>query len=125
MACINVIAAETDEEAHRLATSLYNSFLNVIRGTAFPLKPPVENMDELWNEAEELAVRSMLRYAFIGSAATVKAQLDSFLQATGVDELMITTHVFDHAARLRSYEIVSDITNKADEENSVLAKSLH
>jgi luciferase family oxidoreductase group 1 len=112
MACINVIAAETDEEAHWLATSLYHSFLNVIRGTAFPLKPPVESMNGLWDEGEEFAVKSMLRYAFIGSAATIEAQLDAFLLGTGVDELMITTHVYDHTARLRSYEIVSTLQEK-------------
>jgi luciferase family oxidoreductase group 1 len=125
MACINVIAAETDEEAHWLATSLYNSFLNVIRGTAFPLRAPVDNMDEFWNEAEELAVRSMLRYSFIGSAATIEKKLDTFLQVTAVDELMITTHVFDHAARLRSYEIISNLKQKTGNEYPALANSSH
>lgn len=112
MACVNVIAADTDEEADRLATSLYNSFLNVIRGTAYPLKAPVESMDSIWNDAEEFAVKSMLRYSFIGAPATIEAQLNRFLHETGVDELMITTHVFDQTARLHSYELLSDIKKR-------------
>jgi len=109
MACVNVVAADTDEEAHFLATSLYQSFLNVIRGTAHPLRPPVKSMTGLWDEAEKYAVQSMLKYSFIGSAESVEAQLNTFLQETGVDEIMVTTHLYDHAARLRSYEIVSQI----------------
>jgi luciferase family oxidoreductase group 1 len=109
MACVNVVMADTDEEAHWLATSLYTSFLNVVRGTAHPLQPPVESMDGRWNEAERYAVQSMLRYSFIGSAATVETRLRMFLRETRVDELMVATHVFDHAARLRSYELLAHL----------------
>jgi luciferase family oxidoreductase group 1 len=107
MACVNVVVADTEEEAHFVATSLYTSFLNVVRGTAHPLQPPVESMDGRWSEAERYAVQSMLRYSFIGSAATVEARLRAFLRETWVDELMVATHVFDHAARLRSYELLA------------------
>jgi luciferase family oxidoreductase group 1 len=109
MACVNVIAADTDDEAHYLATSLYVSFLNIVRGTASKLQAPVSNLDDLWDEPEELAVQSMLRYSFIGSPDRVASQLTNFLQQTQVDEIMVATHLFDPAARLRSYEIVSRI----------------
>ena len=107
MAGINVIAAETDEEANYLATSLYLSFLNVIRGTALPMRPPVENMAEYWTEAEQYAVKQMLSYTFIGSGETVQAKLKAFIDQTGVDELMIASNIYDHQARKKSYEIVA------------------
>ncbi|HEV7350833.1 LLM class flavin-dependent oxidoreductase [Telluribacter sp.] len=109
MACVNVIAAETDEEANYLATSLYQAFLNVIRGKPGRLKPPVEQMDGIWEEAEEYAVHQMLQYSFIGSATTVKKDLQRFLDTTQVDELMVATAIFDHQARLQSYELVQKI----------------
>ena len=107
MAVINVIAAETDEEAQYLATSLYQSFLNVIKGRALPMLPPVDNMDELWNSSEMYAVNQMLTYTFIGSAATVESKIRQFAEDTGVDEIMIACSIYDHQARLRSYEIVA------------------
>ena len=109
MAVINVIAAETDEEAQYLATSLYQSFLNVIKGKALPMLPPADNMDELWNPSEMYAVNQMLTYTFIGSAATVEAKIRHFLDETGVDEIMIACSIYDHQARLRSYEIVAGL----------------
>ncbi|RNI29468.1 LLM class flavin-dependent oxidoreductase [Rufibacter immobilis] len=114
MACVNVIAADTDEEAKYLSTTLYQSFLNVVRGTGKPMQPPVQSMDGLWDASERYAVQQMLRYSFIGSAATVKEELQSFLTETGVDEIMIGCNVYDHAARLRSYELVSDFFKKSE-----------
>ena len=110
MAVINVIAAETDEEARYLATSLYQSFLNVIKGKALPMQPPVNNIDEYWNEPEKYAVTQMLTYTFIGSADTVEKQIHQFLDQTRVDELMVTSPVYDHQARLRSYEILAGLS---------------
>ena len=107
MAGVNVVAADTDEEAQRLATSLYAFFLNVVRGTSFPLNAPIENIDVIWNDAERNAVLQMLQYSFIGSSETVREQIQSFVDSTGVDELMVVSNIFDHTARLRSYEIIS------------------
>ena len=109
MAVINVIAAETDEEAEYLATSLYQSFLNVINGRALPMQPPVDNMDELWSQNEKYAVNNMLTYTFIGSAATVEAKIREFIEQTGVNEIMIACSIYDQQARLRSYEIVAGL----------------
>ncbi|NEM99684.1 LLM class flavin-dependent oxidoreductase [Pontibacter burrus] len=109
MAGINVIAADTDEEARHLATSLYMSFLNVIRGTANKMKPPVDSMDDKWDMSEMYAVQQMLLYSFIGSPATIKSELQQFLDSTQVDEIMVTSNIYDHAARLRSYEILAEL----------------
>jgi alkanesulfonate monooxygenase SsuD/methylene tetrahydromethanopterin reductase-like flavin-dependent oxidoreductase (luciferase family) len=109
MLAINIIAAETDAEAQRLATSQFQSFLRLIRGIPGQLQPPVENMDELWNAQEKAAVQSKLGGSIIGSAATVEAELERFLIETQADELMINAMIFDHEARLRSYEIVADV----------------
>ncbi|MHA6248221.1 LLM class flavin-dependent oxidoreductase [Pontibacter sp. CAU 1760] len=112
MAGINVVAADSDEEAAHLATSLYQSFLNVIRGTAKPMNPPVDSMAGIWDASEQYAVRQMLQYTFIGSPETIRQQLQEFAAATQVDEVMITSHIYEPKARLRSYEIVAEVMGK-------------
>ena len=107
MAGVNVVAADTTEEAKRLATSLYAFFLNVVRGTSNPLAAPPKNLDALWNDAERAAVLQMLKYNFVGSKELVGKQLDEFIQRTQVDELMVVSNIFDHQARIRSYELLA------------------
>ncbi|MBA2620258.1 MAG: LLM class flavin-dependent oxidoreductase [Acidobacteria bacterium] len=109
MLAINVVAAETDEKAWHLATSQFQSFLNLIRGTPGRLQPPVERMDELWTPQEKALVDARLGGSIIGGAATVKTELERILKQTEADEVMINAMIYDHAARLRSYEIVADI----------------
>ncbi len=108
MACVNAIAADTDEEAGFLATSLYQSFLGIIRGTARTLLPPVENMDAHWNAVEKAHVEQSLRYTFIGGPETVRGKLHQFVQENGVDEIMIASNIYDQDARARSYQIVAE-----------------
>lgn len=109
MACVNAVAAESDNEASILATSLFTAFLNVINGKRTSLQPPVLSMDSIWNVAERYAVMQMLKYTFIGSATTVKAELAQFISDTEVNEIMISSHIYDHQARVRSYEIISEL----------------
>jgi alkanesulfonate monooxygenase SsuD/methylene tetrahydromethanopterin reductase-like flavin-dependent oxidoreductase (luciferase family) len=109
MAGVNVIAADTDAEAEYLATSLYSAFLNVIKGTRKKLQPPVEDMSLIWNESERFAVMQMLNYTFIGSGKNVQHKLLEFAADTGVDELIVTSHIFDHEARVHSYELISEL----------------
>lgn len=109
MLAINVVAAETDAEAQKLATSQYQSFLNLVRGKPGKLQPPVENMDEIWTPQEKALVESRTGGSIIGSAATVRSELKTLLDETKADELMINAMIYDHAARLRSYEIVADV----------------
>ncbi len=113
MACVNVTAADTDAEAESLATSLYQSFLSVIRGTARLMQPPVATMDGLWDASEKYAVYQMLRYTFIGAKNTIKDQLQAFLDETQVDEIMVASHIYDHEARVKSYEILGSLFKKS------------
>ncbi|MFA6944617.1 MAG: LLM class flavin-dependent oxidoreductase [Pedobacter sp.] len=109
MACVNAVAADSDEEAEYLATSLFTTFLNVIKGKRSTLQPPVASMNAVWNESERDAVMQMLNYTFIGSGSKVKSKLSEFVFDTGVNEIMITSHIFDHGSRVRSYEIISEL----------------
>lgn len=109
MLAINIVAAETDKEAEFLATSQFQSFLNLIRGTPGQLQPPIENMDKIWTTQEKALVESRVGGSVIGSAATVKERLEMILEETKADEIMVNAMIFDHEARLRSYEIVADV----------------
>ena len=106
---INVVAAETDEEARHLATSLQQRFVGMVRGARGKLQPPIEDIEPYWSPAEKAHVSGMLRYAFIGSPETLKRSLGAFVRETGADEIMITAPIFDHEKRKRSYELVAEI----------------
>jgi luciferase family oxidoreductase group 1 len=116
MAGIPVIAAETDQEAQWLATTPQQAFLNLIRNHPGPLMPPVKKLD--WNPFEESAVASRFRAAVVGTAEIVRSGLELFLAETKVDELIIATTVYDHAVRLRSYEMVAEIAGKSVEQKA-------
>lgn len=107
MPCVNVVAADTDEEASLLATSSQMLFLGIITGQRRLLQKPVKNFR--LGEMEEAALRQMTAYSFIGSAASVQKQLENFTEETEADELMVVSHIYDHAARLHSYEIIRKI----------------
>lgn len=114
MACVNVVTADTDEEAERLATSLKQLFMGIVTGKRKLLQPPVASMDQIWNEMEEEAVNQMLAIAFIGGPELLKTQLRSFIAQTQVDEIMVTSHIYDHEARLHSYEIFASTMNSLE-----------
>jgi luciferase family oxidoreductase group 1 len=107
MAGLPVVAAETDAEAMRLATSPAQRHLSLIRGEPIFVPPPVDCMDGLWSEAERQAVESRLSVAAVGGPETVRRKLGEFLRDTQADELMFTSDVYDHADRLRSFEIAA------------------
>jgi len=109
MACINLFAAETDAEARRLFTSLQQAFLNLRRGQAGALMPPVEPASAHWSEVELAGIEHVLRYSAVGSPETVRRWLESFIELTAADEIMATAQIFDHAARLRSFEILAGL----------------
>jgi luciferase family oxidoreductase group 1 len=109
IACVNVIAADTDEHATYLSTSLQQFMLGVINGRPAPLQPPVESMAPLWGGgAQQHAVQQMLAYSFIGSVATVQQDLQEFIAETQVDELMATSNIFDQEARVYSYQLLAE-----------------
>jgi luciferase family oxidoreductase group 1 len=109
MACVNVIAADTDEAAQYLATSAYQLVLGLIRNKRRPMAPPVDNMDALWTAEERAAVHQMFHYSFVGCSDTLAAELSTFVESTHVNELMVTTHVFDVNAKIRSLEITAGL----------------
>jgi len=111
MVCVNVIAADSDAEAHKLASTLKQYHLNIIRNTRGPLEPPVDSFDSICNAYEKAYLDQKLAKSIIGGHATVRTQLERFLADTQADEIMINSQIFDHQARLRSFEIVADILN--------------
>ncbi|PLC51314.1 alkane 1-monooxygenase [Pollutimonas subterranea] len=105
----NVFAADTDEQAQFLATSWQQSFVNLRSGRPSRLPPPEKGyLDKIGPQAQEL-LQHVLSCSAIGAPDTVAVQLKAFLDKTGADELMITSNMFDHAARLRSYEITAQV----------------
>jgi len=109
---VNVIAADTTEEAQRLATSFYMLAIGIVTGKRQPLQPPVENMDSIWSEYEKAAVMQMMQFSFIGSMQTVKVQLESFAASTDVDEIMVASYIYDNAAKIHSYELIATLFKK-------------
>jgi luciferase family oxidoreductase group 1 len=105
----NVCAAETDEEANFLRTSSLQSFVNLRRGAPGKLPPPIADYESTLSGAEQAMLSQMSRCAAVGSPESVKQQIGAFIDETKVDELMVVSSVFDHQARLRSYEITADI----------------
>ncbi|MGE3332589.1 MAG: LLM class flavin-dependent oxidoreductase [Rhodospirillaceae bacterium] len=104
---VGVVAADTDAAAQRIATSVQQAFVGIIRNARTQLPPPVDDMDAIWSAAEKAHVERMLRYTFVGSAETVRAGLAKTIAETGADEIMATGMIFDHVARVRSYEILA------------------
>lgn len=106
MACVNAVAAETSDEAHYLATTLFQAFVNIIRNDRKPFPAPIEDMDDIWSPSEKQMVLRMLKLSFIGDESEIEEQLKSFQEKFQVDELMVNSHVFDHEKRLQSYQII-------------------
>lgn len=109
ISCINVIAADTDAEADRLSSSLKRFFMGVVTGKLELLQPPVDHMNDVWTDYEEEAVSQMIACSFFGSPETIKEDMESFIKQTGVDEVMVTSHIFDHQARLHSYQLFAEL----------------
>ncbi|MCP3136435.1 LLM class flavin-dependent oxidoreductase [Pyxidicoccus xibeiensis] len=109
MAGLNVFAADTEEEARRMATSIQQQFVALRRGTPGPLLPPVDSMEGRWSELERAGTEHALAYTVVGTPDTVRHGVKAFLQQTGVDELMVTAQAYDHTARLHSFEIVAHV----------------
>ncbi len=107
---VNVVAADTDEEAQRLFTTLQQSFTNLVRGAPGQLQPPIDDIEVYWSPVEKYQATRMLKYSIVGGPETVRRELADFVASTKADELMIVTSVHDHAARVRSYEIVADVS---------------
>jgi luciferase family oxidoreductase group 1 len=107
MAAIQVIAADTDTEAARLFTSLQQQFVNLRRGEPGQMNPPIDTMEGHWSAMEKVWVEQSLRESVVGSPETVQRGITAFIERTGVNELMVSAPIFEHALRLRSFEMVA------------------
>lgn len=109
MVGVNIFAADTDEEAKRLFTSLQLVFLNLIRGRPKQLAPPADDIERIWNPVEASQVQRMTRCSAVGGPDTFRRQIESLLEQTRADEIIATAHIYDQMARLRSFEIAADV----------------
>ncbi|MFJ8065265.1 LLM class flavin-dependent oxidoreductase [Psychrobacillus sp. NPDC096426] len=110
MVGVNVVAADTTEEAKILSTTHQQQFLSLIRNTPSQIQPPVETMEGILNPLEKESILNQLKSTIIGNPDEVKEKLQAFLEETGADEMIINSTIYDHKARLRSYEIVAEVT---------------
>lgn len=115
MACINIIAANTNEEAELLSTSLYQMFLNLIRNDRKGLQPPVSSLDDIMNEAERYHVNQMTAGTFTGNKEQLIVDLKKFIDYARIDELMVTSPIFDHEAKLKSIQITKEVIDSLNE----------
>jgi luciferase family oxidoreductase group 1 len=114
MAGVNVVAADTDEEARRLFTTMQQGFANLQRGRPGPYPPPVDDIEQHWSPSERAGASHMLTHSIVGSPETVRAGLERFTNTTGADELMVVSAIYDPDARIRSYEILADVAREID-----------
>ncbi|MHA6688290.1 LLM class flavin-dependent oxidoreductase [Mesorhizobium sp. A556] len=108
MAGINVIAADTDAEAKRLATTQQMSFADIFSGRRGLSRPPIDDIETYWSPNERVQALRMLERSVVGSVHTVRSELQAFIAETGVDEVMIVSDVYDHQARLHSVELIAE-----------------
>lgn len=109
IAAVNILAADTDEEAERLSTTQIRMILGVLTNKMDYMQPPIDMTPELKAISQDPAFTRMQKYAFVGSKATVKEKTEEFLEKTGVNEIMTASHMYHHEDRVRSIEIFSEI----------------
>jgi alkanesulfonate monooxygenase SsuD/methylene tetrahydromethanopterin reductase-like flavin-dependent oxidoreductase (luciferase family) len=107
MVGVNVIAAETDGEARRLATTQQMSFVNIFRGARGLSQPPIDDIETYWSPMEKAQASRMLARSIIGSRETVRQGIAALVAETKADELMVVSDVYDNEARLRSVELIA------------------
>jgi luciferase family oxidoreductase group 1 len=106
---LNAVVAESDAEAQYHFTSVQQSFTNLRRGMPGQIPPPIHDIDSFWSPAEKASASMTLLCSVVGSPETVERRLLNFLDLTQPDEIITTAHIFDHSARLRSFELLSEI----------------
>ncbi|MBA2435218.1 MAG: LLM class flavin-dependent oxidoreductase [Chthoniobacterales bacterium] len=114
---VGVFAAATDAEAQKLFTSSQLQFLSMVRGRPGKLPAPVETMDGLWSAPERAVVMQRTRCSAVGSPDTVRRRLEELLEITAADEIIATAQIYDHTARLRSFEIAAEILSDLSRAN--------
>jgi luciferase family oxidoreductase group 1 len=105
---VNIIAADSDAEARRLATTQQMSVVNIFRGQRGLSQPPIDDIDSYWSDMEKIQAQRWLARSIVGAPATISAGVKDLVAETGANELIIVSDVFDHAARLRSFELIAE-----------------
>src|SRR5271157_4174336 len=111
MVGVNIIAAETDEAAKRLATTQQMSFANLFRGARGLSQPPIDDIETYWSPLEKVQATRMLARSIVGSRDTVRAGIEALVAETAADELIVVSDVYDHVARLRSFELIAQVAD--------------
>lgn len=111
IACVNVIAAETDEDAHYLSMSMYQGFLNIISDKRQPIVSPDKTNLEAASPEQKYILESMTGLSFIGNYDSLKTSFDKFLNDAEVDEIMVSSNIYDKEAKMNSYKIISEVFN--------------
>jgi luciferase family oxidoreductase group 1 len=119
----NAVVADSDREAAHLFSSLQQSFTNILRGRRGRLPTPIDDIERYWTPLERERAGAMLRRSFVGAPETVRAGLERFVAETDADELIIATAIYDHQARLRSYELLSELAGEPQATGSERAGS--
>ena len=112
MVGVNVIAAETDKKAKYQFSSLQQSFTLLRRGTPGKVPPPIEDIETFWTPMEKAMAQDVLLFSVVGSAETVERGLRKIIDMTQADELILAAHIYDHKARMRSFEIAAEVREK-------------
>ena len=115
---VNVVAAESDEKARRLATTQQMSFTNIFRGARGLSQPPIEDIESYWTPMEKAQAMRMLGRSIIGSRDTVRKGMRALVEETGADELIIVSDIYDHAERLRSIALIAEAGGLSGEGSS-------
>ncbi|MFK8042180.1 LLM class flavin-dependent oxidoreductase, partial [Congregibacter sp.] len=115
MVSCNAIVADTEDEAKRLFTSSQQTFTRMVRGGRGKLPPPIDDIETFWSSTEKAQVSSMLACSFYGSPDTIRAKIQPLVDATDADELMVSAAVWDHSARVRSFELLAQAMGQAAE----------
>lgn len=115
IAGVNVVVADTDEEAQRLFTSLIRMFFGVLTGNSQPLQPPTDMTDDLKEIFQHPSLYQMLKYSFIGNKETVREQTKAFLKETQVDELIVVSTIYDIKDRIKSTELFAEVMKDINE----------
>jgi luciferase family oxidoreductase group 1 len=124
MVGVNIIVAESDAEARRLATTQQMSFANLFRGARRLSQPPIDDIESYWSPSEKAQVARMLARSIIGSPEMVRSGIEALVAETGADELIVVSDVYDHTARLRSFEFIADAAGIGAERQYVQAPAL-
>jgi luciferase family oxidoreductase group 1 len=119
---LNAIVSETDAQARYLFTSVQQAFTNLRRSTPGQIPPPIDDIDAYWSPQEKASASQTMLCSVVGSPETVERGILKFIEVTQPDEIITTAHIYDHAARLRSFELLSQFTGF---ENQATARTIH